>query len=102
MNAATTIATAVAVTRRRMIRHFEQAGATAPERAVAFEPERRIEKRVFQQFVDRGVLVPRSSGDAHWLDRDAWAAFRRKVRGRVMAAAGLAIAVAGLAAAFGR
>lgn len=95
------IAAAVTRTRRRIVRHFEQAGAVEAVRATGYTPRRRIEKRVLGQFVDRGVLSETAPG-TYWLDRQALAAFKRKIRARVMTAAGLAIAVAGLAAAFGR
>lgn len=100
------VAAALMRARRRIVRHFETAGATAPGRTTTYVPERRVEKRVLRQFVDRGVLVGSPTG-AYWLDRDALAAFRRRLRARVFTAAGLALtlvglALVGLAAALGR
>jgi hypothetical protein len=102
MNAATTIATAIAVTRRKTVRRCEQEGATAVDRAIAYAPESRMDRRVFQQFVDGEILRSDPSGRGFWLDRAAWAASRRKLRGRILAASGLALALVGLVAALGR
>ena len=95
------IAAAVTRTRRRILGHFEGAGATSPENSTSYEPSRKLERRAFDRFIARGVLVEAEQG-SYWLDRVALADFRRRIGGRVLAAAGLALAVAGLATAFGR
>jgi hypothetical protein len=91
----------VAQARRRIVHHFETAGATAPEHAVAFaEPARRIERRLFRRMVDFGALVATSDG-RYWLDVRRLADFRKEGIARILGVVALAAFAAAGAVALG-
>lgn len=56
------IAAAAAQARRRVLGAFRQADATAPERAIGFTAQRRMERRFFERLVDFGAIVETSEG----------------------------------------
>jgi hypothetical protein len=98
---ATIVAVMVAKARQRITRHFLDAGATAPDKAVAFEPGRqRIERRMFRRMVDHGAIVE-AKGGRYWLDEARLRNFRTENLARMLGIIGvLGLAAAG-AIAFG-
>jgi hypothetical protein len=66
-SAAPMIAAAVARARRRVLGAFRDAGAFSAERAIGFQPERRMEEKYFDALVDCGGIVPTDKG-TFWLD----------------------------------
>lgn len=72
-NAATTAAIvgSMAAAERRIVRVFVDQEATAPERAVPFQPRRGMETNRFRHLLSREVLVEAEPGLFH-LDEDAW------------------------------
>lgn len=96
MSAATSAAIAAATAaqaRRAVIRHFTAHAATAPERAVGFDPARRVEKRLFREMRDFGAVREASPG-RFYIDADRLAYFRANVRRRVVRVALMAGALA--------
>ncbi|CAN5491323.1 hypothetical protein BH09PSE4_BH09PSE4_23330 [soil metagenome] len=90
------VAVMVAKARKRIVRHFTQADATTPERAVAFEPgPRRIEKRMFRRLLEFGAVVETKPG-LFYLDADRLDDFRASLRRRVFGV--LALGTAAMAA----
>ncbi|MDB5691456.1 MAG: hypothetical protein JWO81_519 [Alphaproteobacteria bacterium] len=61
------IAAAAARARRRVLGAFRDAGATSPERAIGFQPQRRLEEKYFDALVDFGGIVATDKG-TFWLD----------------------------------
>ena len=91
----------VARARRRIVRHFETAGADAPEHAIAFaEPARRIERRLFRRMVAFGAIVATADG-RYWLDERRLADFRKEGIARVLGVIALAAFAAAGAVAIG-
>jgi len=88
------VAALVAASDRRIARQLREAGATAPERAVSFEPERGIDRRRLGRLEDKGV-VHRANG-GYWLDEPAWEAMHARRRTQVLIV--LAIAILAFAA----
>ena len=76
------VAALVAASDRRIARQLREAGATSPDRAASFEPERGIDRRRLDRLIERGV-VHRTSG-GYWLDEPAWEALRSKQRTLVL------------------
>ena len=66
-SAAPMIAAAAAAARRRVLDAFRAANATSPERAIGFQPQRRMEERYFDSLVDCGGIVGTDKG-TFWLD----------------------------------
>jgi hypothetical protein len=66
-SAAPAIAAASVRARKRVLGAFRQAGATSPERAIGFQPERRLEERYFDAVVEFGGIVATDKG-TFWLD----------------------------------
>lgn len=64
---ATAAAAAVARARREIQHHFFSHDAVRPDRAVAFEPSRSIERRQFERLRERGVIHEAKPG-LYWLD----------------------------------
>lgn len=64
---ATAAAAAVARARREIQHHFFSHDAVRPDRAVAFEPSRGIERRQFERMRERGVIHEAKPG-LYWLD----------------------------------
>jgi hypothetical protein len=92
------IAAAHARARRRIRRAFEERHAFSADRAIGFEPQRRPEQRYFDQLRDAGAIVEVRPG-MYRGERDAWDAFDRARRMRILTMAGgfvgLALAVFG-------
>jgi len=80
---ASSIAAGPAGARRAVIGHFIVHAATAPERAVAFQPAGRLERRPFGQMRSFGA-IREASPDRFYIEADRLAAFRASVRRRVM------------------
>ena len=64
---ATGAAAAIARARRDVQHHFFSQDAVRPDRAVAFEPSRMIERRQFERMLDRGIIREAKPG-SYWLD----------------------------------
>ena len=64
---ATAVAAAVAKARRDIQHHFFSHDAVRPDRAVAFEANRRIEERQFERMRPRGIIREAKPG-LYWLD----------------------------------
>ena len=64
---ATAAASAVAKARRDIQHHFFSHDAVRPDRAVAFEANRRIEERQFERMRSRGIIREARPG-LYWLD----------------------------------
>lgn len=94
------VAIAKARARHKVIAHFVSAGATSPAKAVAFDPQRRFERKLVEEFKDKGILRPASNG-GHYIVPDkleAWQRERRKRTGLILAGAlAVAAAVVGIA-----
>jgi hypothetical protein len=93
------IAAVHARARRRVRRAFEERHAFSADRAIGFEPQRRYERRYFDQLVENGALVEVRPG-MYRGERDKWDAFDSARRKRVLAVGGgllgLALAIFGL------
>ena len=95
------VAAMVARARRDIVRHFTAAGATAPERAVAYDPDAagrptRIRRRLFRRMTAFGAVREPRPG-LFYLDEERLDAFRWSMRKRVvgiLALAGAAVAAA--------
>jgi hypothetical protein len=61
------VAAAVARARRDIQHHFFSHDAVRPDRAVAFEPSKRIEERQFERMRSRGIIREAKPG-LYWLD----------------------------------
>jgi hypothetical protein len=46
---------------------FREANATSPERAIGYQPQRRLEERYFDALVEFGAIVATDKG-TFWLD----------------------------------
>jgi hypothetical protein len=92
---ATIVAVAVAKARRRIVKHFTQAGATSAAKAIAYnEPDKRLERRIFQRMLAFGA-VKRASEGKYWLDEAKLGDFRKESLAKVLTI----IAATGFAAA---
>lgn len=86
--------------RRKIISHFLSQNAVTPEKAVGYEPPRRIDRRLFDRLREREVIRQNGRG-AYYIDvasLDSYNRSRRRLAGGVIAA--LAV-LAGAAVAFG-
>jgi len=75
-------AAAVARARRELQHQFFQADAVRSDRAIAFEPERLVERRIFERWQRAGVIREAGPG-RYWLDvvaydREVTARFKRQ------------------------
>jgi len=95
---ATAAAAAVAKARRDIQHHFFSHDAVRPDRAVAFEPNRRIEERQFERMRSRGIIREAKPG-LYWLDVVAYDIDLRQRFTRVRWV--LLVMVVGLAVALG-
>ena len=66
-SAAPAIAAASVRARKRVLGAFRDAGATTPERAIGYQPQRRMEEKYFDALVDFGGIVATDKG-TFWLD----------------------------------
>jgi hypothetical protein len=69
MASAAPIAAASVRARKRVLRAFRDAGAFSAERAIGFQPERRLEERYFDALVACGGIVGTDKG-TFWLDEE--------------------------------
>jgi hypothetical protein len=90
--AAAVAAAAVARARRRLIAHFKDKGATGADAAVAYVPERGIERRLLEQLIEKGVLHQTRPG-SYWLDETALGLWTKSRRRRAGALVGAAVAL---------
>ena len=98
---ATTAAAVVAKARRDVISHFMARDAVAPEKAVPYQPDHRIRRRMFEQLQNAGVLKPGATS-GFYLDVPVWDQYSRKRRRRVGAVIAGSVVIAGaLIAVFG-
>lgn len=84
------VAAMIAASEQRIARQLREAGATAPERAIAFETERRIDRGRLERLVNKGVVRVAGPG-AYWLDESAWEAMRSRRRTAILLLAGAAL-----------
>lgn len=91
-----TIADTALQTRKGTIEHFAAAGATSPETALIYQPQRHAERRALSYLMSRGIVRLTQEG-RHWLDEVAAAEWRRENRTRAAwMIGGAAAALAGL------
>lgn len=83
----------VARARRRVIRHFTEARATRPSRAVAYDPPSGIEERQLARLIHLGVIEQTDAG-LYWFDRAMLDQVEGRNKRNMGIAAGLASAVA--------
>ena len=86
---------AVGVARRRLLRDFIRADATAPERAILLETANPLRRFHARRLVHAGVLEE-APGGRLWLQRQALVAYRQGLRTRALVAVGLVLAVCAL------
>lgn len=85
-------AAVTAIRRKKLIRRFGEKGATCPERAIAFAEVGMRHSWVFDQMVDRGVLV-NVGGDRFYLNEQAAQAFLAAQRRRAWTIAAILLIV---------
>lgn len=94
---ATAAAAIVAKRRRDILSHFLTANAVSADGAVAYQPERRVDRRQFGHLLDAGVIVEAGPG-SYFVDvpaYDSWNRSRRRKVGLILGgviAAGAALA----------
>jgi hypothetical protein len=94
---ATAAAAIMAKARRDVVGHFMTSNAVSPESAVAYEPSRRIQRRMFERMQRNGVLVP-ADKNRWFIDIPRYHESLNSRRKRVLGVLGAAIvAAAGLA-----
>ena len=92
-SAAPAIAAASVRARKRVLRAFRDAGATSPERAIGYQPQRRMEEKYFDALVDCGGIVGTDKG-TFWLDEAKVAEHTAKRRKRAAMIFGGVVAAA--------
>ena len=83
-----------AIARHRLIDRFVEADAVRPDAAIAYEPDRSLDRRALERLLDRGVI--RAAGDGrYYLDLRAYHAFHAALlkRAGALTAASLAVAI---------
>lgn len=100
------VAVAVARARKDILRHFTSAGAIAPDRAVAYDPDddgwprKRVRRRLFARMRDFGAVKEPRPGlfylDETRLEDFRWH-MRRRALGMVAVASAAVAAIAALA-----
>jgi hypothetical protein len=83
---------AVARARRRLIAHFKDKAATNAGAAIAYAPERGIERRLLEQLVRKSVLHQTRPG-VYWMDETALGLWTKSRRRRAGALVGAAVAL---------
>jgi len=86
MSAASAAAALIAISRKRVITGFREQGAETPGRAVAFQPQRRMDTGQFKRLVRSGVVKEAAPG-RYWLDNEALAADLKRQRRAVLISA---------------
>ena len=74
-----TIADTMLNARRNVVAHFTDAGATASERALTYQPQRHAERRALSYLMGRQVVRMTQEG-RHWVDEAAADQWRRESR----------------------
>lgn len=85
------VAAAMAAARNRVVRTFTDEGATSPDRAIAYDPPRRLDRRIFQRMLRFGAAVDAGDG-RFWVDETRLAAWDARRRKRALALVGGALA----------
>jgi len=95
---ASAAAAVVAKARRDVISHFMQANAVSSDSAATWVPNRPLQQRMLERFLDRGVIVE-TGKDTYYLDLPEYDRWRRSIRRRLaFVVLGVSIAAAVLAA----
>jgi hypothetical protein len=95
---ASAAAAVVAKARRDVISHFMQANAVSRDSAATWVPNRPLQQRMLERFLDRGVIVE-TGKDTYYLDLPEYDRWRRSIRRRLaFVVLGVSIAAAVLAA----
>jgi hypothetical protein len=76
-------ATVISIRRKRLIRHFREAGATSPAAAVTLESLGHRDSWIFEQMVRHRVFVAVEDG-RYYLDEAAAGLFLRERRARAL------------------
>ncbi len=76
-------AAVIALRRRRLIRRFREAGATAPEHAITLEAIGECRTWVFDRMVQAGVFLPAPDG-RYFMDEAAATEYRHRCRVRAL------------------
>ena len=97
---ATAAAAIVAKARREVVSHFMQRNAVSAGQAVQWIPDRRIQRRMLDRLVRRGVIVE-TAEDTYYLDLPAYDEWARSRRRRTALALGTVALIGGLLAALG-
>ena len=82
---ATAAAALIAKARRDIQHDFFRQDAVRADRAIAFDPSRHIQRRVFERW-QRAGIIREEAGGRYWLDVIAYDADLRKRHGRVRVA----------------
>lgn len=82
---ATAAAAVIARARREIQHHFFSQDAVRPDRAIAFEPSRNVERRQFDRMQRRGIIHEAGPG-RYWLDVVAYDIDLRRRHASVKAA----------------
>ena len=88
---------AVAIAMRKVTSHLMSNNAVGPETAVAYVPDRPIQRRMLARLIRRGVVVE-TAPDRYYLDVPAYDRWRRSLRRRCRHGAHHALGALGLAA----
>ena len=95
---ASAAAAVVAKARRDVISHFMQANAVSRDSAATWVPNRPLQQRMLERFLDRGVIVE-TGKDTYYLDLPEYDRWRRSMRKRLaFVVLGVSVAAAVLAA----
>lgn len=87
--AAGAAAGAQARARKRLISHFMTQNAVSADKAIAYAPDRGMERRLLERLIEKGVLHQGKAG-SYWLDIpafDTWTKSRRRRAGAMIGAA---------------
>ena len=92
-----TAAAAVGAAMRRVISRLMSANAVSPDSAIYFVPDRRLQARVLQRLIRRGVIVE-TKPDTYYVNVPAYERWRRTMRGRAALMIGGVVMLSALAA----
>jgi hypothetical protein len=95
---ATAAAAVVAKARREVVSHLMQANAVSRASAIRWAPEKRIQRRMLDRLVRRGVIVE-TADDTYYLDVPEYDRWKRSVRKRAAIAIGSVAAIGAILAA---
>lgn len=83
---------AMARARRRLVSHFMTQNAISAPNAIAYAPDRGMERRLLERLIEQGVLHQGKAGK-YWLDIPAYDAWNKARRRRAGALVGAAVAL---------